>query len=84
MGHVTDASLAPSRGVYGNHYSGCRVKATRWDIGHWRIALIAAWEQSPKSHKFQEGTTLVHGRQPGYAWSRYVSRWPEEFHVTWP
>jgi hypothetical protein len=58
MGHVADASLAPSRDVYGNHYGGRRVKATRRDTGHWRTALVAAWEQGPKRHKFQGGSTI--------------------------
>jgi hypothetical protein len=84
MGHVADASLALSHDVYGNHYGGRRVKATRRDIGHWCTALVAAWEQSPKRHKFQGGSTPARGRQPGQTWNRYVSRRPEESCMTWP
>jgi hypothetical protein len=84
MGHVADASLAPSRDVYGNHYGGRRVKATGRDIGHWHTALVTAWEQGPKRHKFQGVSTPVRGHQPGYARSRNVSRRLEESRMTWP
>jgi hypothetical protein len=84
MGHIADASLISSHDVYWNHYGGRRVKAMGQNASHWCTALAAMWEQDPKRHKFQGGSTPARGRQPGYAWSRYVSRRPEEFRVTWP
>jgi hypothetical protein len=71
MGHVADASLTPSRDVYGNHYGGRRVKATGRDSGHWRTAPAAAWKQDPKRHKSQGGSP---GSQPPVGLSPELER----------
>jgi hypothetical protein len=83
MGLIADASLVSSHDVNWNHCGGRRVKAMGRDAGHWRTAPAAAWKQDPRRHKFQGGSTPARGRQPGYAWSRNVSRRPEESRVTW-
>jgi hypothetical protein len=78
MGRVADASPVSLHDVYRNHCGGRRVKVTRWAISYWRTAPAAAWEQDPKRHKFQGGSTPGRGRQPGRIWNRLVPRWPKE------
>jgi hypothetical protein len=47
-------------------------------------ALGMPHKSSPRQHKFQGGSTPARGCQPGQAWDRCNSRWPEEFRVAWP
>jgi hypothetical protein len=82
MGRVTDASPVSLHDVYRNHCGGRRVKVTRWAISYWRAVPTAAWEQDPKQHKFQGGSTPARGRQPGRTWNRNASRWPKELRET--
>jgi hypothetical protein len=65
MGRVADAIPVSLHDVYRNHRDGRRVKVTRRAIHYFRTAPAGVWEQDPKRHKFQGGSTPARGRQPG-------------------
>jgi hypothetical protein len=77
MGHITDASLVPSRDVLRNHYEDGRVKVIRQDAAALRWLQRGTKTQSGTSSKgLRTGSRLHDDHQSDRCWSRRVPRRP--------